>query len=100
MKLEKKYSSRNIVATDGNINVWINENIIITPSSVCKGSLSADDLIVTDISGHKIRGTGLVSSELSMHFERVEHAAQIIFLAKQMCNPTMLTLNQVEALKK
>ncbi len=60
----------------------------------------ADDLIVTYISGHKIRGTGLVSSELNMHPERYEHTAQIIFSANQMCNPTMLTVNQGEALKK
>ena len=189
---KKLYSNRYIVATDGNISVRMGDNILITPSSVCKGTMSADDLIVTDLSGKKIRGKGKASSEFRMHLEiykmrpdisaivhahpiystsfatcglaieepvlpeiiltlkkvplakyatpgtdevglsikdlilahdsillenhgvitagnslnkaymhleRVEHAAQIIFLAKQMCRPTTLTDSQVEALQ-
>ena len=187
------YSNRHIVATDGNISVRMGINILITPSAVCKGNLSADDLIVTDLSGKKIRGQGMVSSEFRlhlevykmrpdvsavvhahplyatsfatcglaidepvlpeiiltlkkvplakyatpgteevglsikdlilshdcillenhgiitvadslnnayMHLERVEHAAQIIFLAKQMCKPTLLSRSQIDALQK
>ncbi len=66
---KKLYANRYIVATDGNISVRMGDNIIITPASVCKGNMSADDLIVTDLSGKKIRGNGKISSENGMHME-------------------------------
>ncbi|KAA3617118.1 MAG: class II aldolase/adducin family protein [Calditrichaeota bacterium] len=190
---KKLYSNRYIVATDGNISARIGDSIIITPSGACKGNLSADDLLVCDMSGNKIRGNGEISSEFKMHLEayktrpdiaavvhahplystsfatcglaidepilpeiiltlkkiplakyatpgsievgdsikklilshdsillenhgvitvadnlnnaymhleRVEHVAQIIFLAKQMCRPTTLSPDQVDSIIK
>jgi L-fuculose-phosphate aldolase len=57
-----------IAATDGNISVRLDEHrLLITPTSMCKGQMELDDLVITDLDGHKLEGHRNVSSEVAMH---------------------------------
>jgi L-fuculose-phosphate aldolase len=57
-----------IAATDGNISVRLNHaSILTTPTCICKGMMSDEDLLVVDMHGRKIGGFRDVTSELTMH---------------------------------
>jgi len=57
-----------VPATDGNLSLRLDErHILTTPTSVNKGMMEPDDLIVTGLDGKKITGHGEPSSELGMH---------------------------------
>ena len=70
------YARGLIVATDGNISARLDDgNILITPSGLCKGLMTPDQLIVIDIEGRKV-GSGTEAnqqlkptSETAMHLE-------------------------------
>jgi L-fuculose-phosphate aldolase len=62
------YSRGHVVANEGNLSVRLDEHrILVTPSGKCKGRLSIGDLLVTDLSGDVVCGTGRPSSEMQMH---------------------------------
>jgi L-fuculose-phosphate aldolase len=57
-----------IVACEGNLSVRLDAHrILITPAGVCKGHLAPEDLLVTDLTGAVVCGTGNPSSEIQMH---------------------------------
>src|ERR1700730_7925193 len=57
-----------IASNDGNISIRLEDNsILCTPTAVCKGMMTADDLIVCDMEGNKIAGTRERTSEIAMH---------------------------------
>ncbi len=57
-----------VAATDGNLSVRMEDgNILSTPTLMSKGLMEADDLVIVDPDGHKLRGTRDVSSEIAMH---------------------------------
>src|SRR5262249_47905966 len=57
-----------VVAMDGNVSVRLDEErILVTPTCMCKGLMTTDDLVVVTHSGHKLQGRRNVSSELGMH---------------------------------
>ncbi len=57
-----------IAANDGNISIRLDNNTVLcTPTAVCKGMMSVDDLIVCDMDGKKIEGTRERTSEIAMH---------------------------------
>jgi L-fuculose-phosphate aldolase len=57
-----------IAANDGNITVRLDQDrVLCTPTGVCKGMMSPDDLIVCDMQGNKIAGTRERTSEIAMH---------------------------------
>ena len=57
-----------VAASDGNVSCRIGEDrLLVTPSGRPKGSLAPSDLILTDMGGQVISGTGRPSSELRMH---------------------------------
>jgi len=57
-----------VVAMDGNISVRLDsERILVTPTCMCKGTMTSDDLVIVDPNGHKLHGRRNVSSELGMH---------------------------------
>jgi L-fuculose-phosphate aldolase len=63
-----------VAATDGNLSVRIgSERLLVTPSGVSKGFLSADELVTIDLDGEPLpshRGRGQqASSEILMHLE-------------------------------
>ncbi len=55
------------ISTWGNISVRIHGGILVTPSRMEYGSMTADDLVVTDAAGKRIAGTRLPSSETLLH---------------------------------
>ncbi len=62
------YDKGYIVSSDGNISARFDEGrLIVTPSGLCKGTLSVEDLCVCDMEGRKISGRLSPSSEIGMH---------------------------------
>lgn len=57
-----------VAATDGNISIRLDSKRILTsPTGINKGMMTADDLVITDMNGHKLAGRRNPSSELAMH---------------------------------
>jgi L-fuculose-phosphate aldolase len=57
-----------VVASEGNLSVRLDaDRILVTPSGACKGRLLPDDLVITDLEGIVLAGTGRPSSEMQMH---------------------------------
>ncbi len=57
-----------IAAGDGNVSCRLGDDqVLVTPTGLHKGFISAADLIVTDLQGHRIRGLHQPSSEFLMH---------------------------------
>lgn len=62
------YDRGYVVSNDGNISVRVAENeILITPSGVSKGRMTADMLVHTDLEGNILEGDRYPSSESKMH---------------------------------
>jgi L-fuculose-phosphate aldolase len=62
------YARGHVVANEGNLSVRLDENrILVTPAGVCKGRLTPQDLLITDLNGVMISGTGRPSSEMRLH---------------------------------
>jgi L-fuculose-phosphate aldolase len=59
-----------VASNDGNISVRIDDHrLITTPKGVSKGFMTADMMVVTDLSGKKLSGERDASSELKMHLQ-------------------------------
>ena len=59
-----------VASNDGNISVRLScDHIMTTPKNVSKGFMSPEMMVVTDMSGAKVRGERDASSELKMHLE-------------------------------
>ncbi len=57
-----------VASTDGNISLRLDPGRILTsPTSISKGMMTPDDLVITDLQGHKLSGRRNPSSELAMH---------------------------------
>jgi L-fuculose-phosphate aldolase len=55
-------------ATDGNISVRLDASrVLTTPTSLSKGMMTPDDLVVTDMQGRSLSGARRPSTELAMH---------------------------------
>lgn len=62
------YSRGYVVASQGNLSVRLGDDrILVTPSGACKGRLKLETLLVTDLNGEVVCGTGRPSSEMLMH---------------------------------
>lgn len=67
-----------IAAWDGNVSVKLNpQRVMITPSGFNKGFITADDLIVTDMSGKAVRGERRPSSEVFLHLKVYEQRPDV-----------------------
>jgi L-fuculose-phosphate aldolase len=57
-----------VASTDGNISVRLDPRRILTsPTGISKGMMGPDDLVITDLEGHKLAGRREPSTELHMH---------------------------------
>lgn len=57
-----------VAGCDGNISVRLEPNVILcTPTSMGKGLMTPDDLVLVDMDGVLLQGTRNVSSEIAMH---------------------------------
>ena len=62
------YDKGYVVSNDGNISARIGDDrIVATPTGLCKGTLSAEDLCICDMDGNKVSGMLRPSSEVGMH---------------------------------
>lgn len=57
-----------IAGPDGNVSVRLSDgSILVTPSGMSKGIVTAEDLVVVDMEGRELVGSRSPSSELRMH---------------------------------
>jgi L-fuculose-phosphate aldolase len=57
-----------VASTDGNISIRLDSRRILTsPTSISKGLMSPDDMVITDLQGRKLAGRREPSTELGMH---------------------------------
>lgn len=57
-----------ISATDGNLSVRMEtDQILTTPSGLCKAFLHSRDMVIVDSKGNRVRGAREPSSEIGMH---------------------------------
>lgn len=70
LKLSKLMYEKGMVnAFEGNLSVKTREGIIITPSQICKGFLTEEMLVETDMKGRVTKGGRKPSSEILLHLE-------------------------------
>jgi L-fuculose-phosphate aldolase len=62
---------------EGNVSVLHEEQVYITPKGVCKGYLSEDMIVVTDLSGNVLEGMYKPSSEIKLHLTAYRHRSDI-----------------------
>src|SRR6476660_1218356 len=64
------YARGYTASNDGNISVRLDAGrLLMTPKSVCKGFMSPEMMVVTDLDGKKLAGERDPSSEMQMHLE-------------------------------
>jgi L-fuculose-phosphate aldolase len=64
------YARGYTASNDGNISVRLDaRRLLMTPRSVCKGFMSPDMMVITDLDGKKLAGDRDPSSEMQMHLE-------------------------------
>jgi L-fuculose-phosphate aldolase len=64
------YARGYTASNDGNISARLDDRrLLMTPKSVCKGFMSPDMMVVTDLDGKKLAGDRDPSSEMQMHLE-------------------------------
>ncbi len=63
----RMYARQLVASNDGNISVRTADGVIITPSLTSKGFMKPEDMLLVDMDGRIIKGTGKPSSELKMH---------------------------------
>lgn len=57
-----------VAGCDGNISVRVGHDLVLsTPTSLCKGMMEPEDLVLADMSGAQVNGHRHPSSELGMH---------------------------------
>ncbi|MEU2900245.1 class II aldolase/adducin family protein [Streptomyces sp. NPDC007056] len=56
-----------VVGTSGNVSVRIGETVLVTPSGVPYGRLTADDVTGVDLAGRQVIGSLVPTSELPLH---------------------------------
>ena len=64
------YARGYTASNDGNISTRLDGGrLLMTPKSVCRGFMTPDMMVVTDLDGRKIAGDRDPSSEMQMHLE-------------------------------
>jgi L-fuculose-phosphate aldolase len=64
------YARGYTASNDGNISTRLDDRrLLMTPKSVCKGFMTPDMMVITDLDGKKLAGERDPSSEMQMHLE-------------------------------
>src|SRR6266581_4769594 len=72
------YARGYTASNDGNISARLDGGrLLMTPKSVCKGFMTADMMVVTDLDGRKLAGDRDPSSEMQMHLEVYRQRADV-----------------------
>ena len=61
------YDKDLIAANEGNLSIRLGNQLLATPTGLCKGFMKPEDLVITDLSGEQLSGRRKVSSEIKMH---------------------------------
>ena len=65
-------------STDGNISVRLGpDHVLTSPTGICKGMMTEEDMVITDLNGKKISGRRNPSSELLMHLTIYRHRPDV-----------------------
>ncbi len=72
------YDKGMVNAFEGNVSVIHEQKVYITPSAVCKGFLSEEQIIVTDLKGNVLEGNLKPSSEIKLHLAAYEKRSDIL----------------------
>jgi len=79
-----------VAASDGNISARLPDgNILITPSSLNKGSVTPDDLVEISLRGDRVAGRGTPSSERELHLFIYRHRPDVNAVVH--CHPVYAT---------
>lgn len=74
----KVYENKFVSAYDGNISVRNSpDTFLITRSGVCKGEVTADDILEIDANGKVVNGSGKVSTENKLHLYAYSKRAEV-----------------------
>ncbi|GIX03239.1 MAG: L-fuculose-phosphate aldolase [Planctomycetaceae bacterium] len=77
-------------ANDGNISIRIGENeVLCTPTMICKGFMTPDDLCTVDMQGNQLSGKRKRTSEILLHLEIMKHRPDV--KAVVHCHPPHAT---------
>lgn len=71
------YHKNMVNAFEGNISVLDKDLVYITPSAVCKGFLTDEMLVVTDMEGNVVEGAYKPSSEIKLHLAAYRNRSDI-----------------------
>ncbi len=63
----RMYQKDLIAANEGNLSVRQGEQLLATPTGMCKGFMQPDDVVITDLEGRQLGGKRNVSTEIRMH---------------------------------
>jgi len=77
-------------ANDGNISIRVGENeVLCTPTMICKGFMTPDDLCAVDLDGKQIAGKRKRTSEILLHLAIMKHRPDV--KAVVHCHPPHAT---------
>ena len=66
----RMYQRGLVAGTDGNISIRLTEEqVLCTPTMLCKGFMKPDDICLVDLSGNQLAGSKKRSSEVLLHLE-------------------------------
>ena len=75
---DRLYKKGFAAANDGNISFRLSENeVVCTPTMVCKGFLKPDDLCIVDMEGKQLAGHRKRTSEVMLHLEIMKARADV-----------------------
>src|SRR5512146_87096 len=86
-----------VAGCDGNISVRVGEDLVLgTPTSVCKGLMQPEDLVLADMNGVQVDGGRHPSTELGMHllFYRMRPAVRAVVHAHPPTATAFATVGQ------
>lgn len=75
---DRLYKRGFAAANDGNISYRIGENeVLCSPTMICKGFMKPDDLCIVDLEGKQIAGRRKATSEIKLHLAIMKSRADI-----------------------
>lgn len=75
---DRLYKRGFAAANDGNISYRIGENeVLCSPTMICKGFMKPDDLCIVDMEGKQIAGRRKATSEIKLHLAIMKSRADI-----------------------
>ena len=72
------YSKGFAAANDGNLSIRVGENeVLCSPTMICKGFMTPDDICAVDLDGNQIAGTKKRTSEILLHLTIMKHRPDV-----------------------